>query len=99
MRLCWKSQPNRWLCCDYVALIAKIDYVAIIIDRPTPHPWFEYDFMRKVIWDNINPIEKVTKTLLLLGCTINEIDTSDTLSTSNYCERLIASFPEIVFPR
>merc|ERR1712125_10763 len=57
---------------------------------------FENDVMGTVIQDNINPIEKVEKSLLLLASTIHGMKSCTKLISTEECrQRLTISFPEL----
>ena len=56
---------------------------------------FERDVMGTVIEDNVNPIEKVEKSCLLIGSTIQETDVASLLADSRASDRLEGTFPTL----
>jgi len=58
---------------------------------------FENDLMGTVIQDNINPIEKVEKSILMIASMIHqERSATNLLSTTDHRDRLVNSFPELL---
>jgi hypothetical protein len=56
---------------------------------------FEKDVMNTVIQDNVNPIEKVEKTMLLMTSTIQNVPPSTLLADEVQSARLTQSFPAL----
>jgi len=56
---------------------------------------FENDVMGTVIQDNLNPIEKVEKSSLLVASTIYGSNTAELINTQSDSTRLSISFPEL----
>jgi hypothetical protein len=56
---------------------------------------FEKDVMNTVIQDNVNPIEKVEKTMLLMTSTIHNVPASTLLADEVQSARLGQSFPAL----
>jgi hypothetical protein len=57
---------------------------------------FEKNVMETVIVDNINPIEKLEMSTLLLASTIHDVPAGKLISNSNDRERLATSFPTLL---
>jgi len=56
---------------------------------------FEKDVMNTVIQDNVNPIEKVEKTMVLMGSTIHNVPPAALLADQAHSARLMQSFPTL----
>jgi len=59
---------------------------------------FEKDVMHTVIQDNVNPIEKVEKTMLLMASTIHDVPPTALLADQVHSARLTESFPALFAP-
>jgi hypothetical protein len=57
---------------------------------------FEKDVMRTVIQDNINPIEKLEMSTLLIASTIHGVPANMLIRDANETHRLTASFPALL---
>ncbi|OEU13881.1 hypothetical protein FRACYDRAFT_262424 [Fragilariopsis cylindrus CCMP1102] len=57
---------------------------------------FEKNVMETVIKDNINPIEKLEMSTLLMASTILDIPVRDLIRKEEECERLAVSFPRLL---
>ena len=57
---------------------------------------FEKNVMETVIEDNINPIEKLEMSTLLMASTILDIPVRDLIRKEEECERLAVSFPRLL---
>ena len=59
---------------------------------------FEKDVMHTVIQDNVNPIEKVEKTMILMTSTIHNVPPLALLANQVHLARLTQSFPALFAP-
>ena len=57
---------------------------------------FDNDVIGTVVQDNINPIEKLEKSTLLVASTIYGVPTRELISDASQLHRLTASFPELM---
>jgi hypothetical protein len=57
---------------------------------------FENDLIGTVIQDNINPIEKVEKSVLMVASTIQNVPPQDLITTGPSFNRLTSAFPEFL---
>ena len=57
---------------------------------------FENDLMGTVVQDNINPVEKLEKSTLLVASTIHGIPARSLVADSSHLSRLTGSFPELL---